>query len=212
MRSVPSSSASSVRRRRRHSNRARTHCRPNLPNLACRGQKRVLPPPPPPPPPRKPPRVRAGADNPEVVDPCGPSPVLIHLPQLRRLTPEWLQLSFELKRDPEADKQFGWVLEMWGYTLAATRLGIRHLVWKEFQAEPSSLWNSDLEGGPHIYHYTFGLAAWSKRRLGGATVHSTMVIFIAPSRRRHCWLHTYTHTYLLTSYSKRRLGGATVGR
>ena len=28
---------------------------------------------------------------------------------------------------------FGWVLEMWGYTLAATRLNIRHTVWKEFQ-------------------------------------------------------------------------------
>ena len=52
---------------------------------------------------------------------------------------------------------FGWVLEMWGYTLAATRLGIRHTVWKEFQAEPSSQWHTELEGDPHIYHYTFGL-------------------------------------------------------
>jgi hypothetical protein len=25
------------------------------------------------------------------------------------------------------------------------------------QAEPSSLWHTNLEGGPHIYHYTFGL-------------------------------------------------------
>ena len=152
-------------------------------------------------------------DDPDAVDPCGPSPLLIHLPQLRRLTPEWLKLSFDLKRDPQADKVFGWVLEMWGYvhlvpfvrfvpfvhvvpfvpcvplvavvpfvsfipfvhaavraplrvctpqgmhpsvyaplsvcapqcpprpsplvryTLAATRLGIRHTVWKEFQAE-----------------------------------------------------------------------------
>ena len=72
-------------------------------------------------------------DDPDVVDPCGPSPVLIHLDQLRKLTPEWLKLSFDLKRDAEADKVFGWVLEMWGYTLAATRLGIRHTVWKEFQ-------------------------------------------------------------------------------
>merc|ERR1719198_158920 len=50
-------------------------------------------------------------DDPDVVDPCGPSPVMVHLPMLRKLTPEWLRLSFELKRDPEADKIFGWVLK-----------------------------------------------------------------------------------------------------
>ena len=95
--------------------------------------------------------------NPKDVDPCGPSPVLIHLPQLRKLTPEWLSMSFALKRDAEADKHFGWVLEMWGYTLAATKLGIRHFVWRDLQTEPSALWHSDLDGEPHIYHYTFGL-------------------------------------------------------
>ena len=95
--------------------------------------------------------------DPNVVDPCGPSPVLIHLPLLRKLTPEWLKLSFALKRDAEADKIFGWVLEMWGYTLAAAKLGVRHHVWSEFQQEPASLWHTDLDGNPHIYHYTFGL-------------------------------------------------------
>ena len=46
---------------------------------------------------------------------------------------------------------------MWGYTLAANRLGIRHTVWNEFQTEPSALWHRDLENDPKIYHYTFGL-------------------------------------------------------
>ena len=103
------------------------------------------------------PLVAKWAEDPDEVDPCGPSPILIHLPQLRKLTPEWLALSFKLKRDEEADKVFGWVLEMWGYTIAASRLGIRHLVWNDFQTEPSSLWHSTLDGDPHIYHYTFGL-------------------------------------------------------
>ena len=105
------------------------------------------------------PVVQRFVDDPDVVDPCGPSPTIIHLPMLRRMTPEWLSLSFELKRDPQADKVFGWVLEMWGYTLAAARLGIRHLVMEELQAEPSALWNADMKdhGSPHIYHYTFGL-------------------------------------------------------
>lgn len=38
----------------------------------------------------------------DTVDPCGPSPIQIYLPMLRKLTPEWLRLSFELKRDPQA--------------------------------------------------------------------------------------------------------------
>ena len=46
---------------------------------------------------------------------------------------------------------------MWGYTLAATRLHVRHYVWQSLQTEPSALWHSALEGSPHIYHYTFGL-------------------------------------------------------
>jgi hypothetical protein len=103
------------------------------------------------------PTVARFAKDAATVDPCGPSPVLIHLPQLRKLTPEWLRLSFELKRDAEAEKLFGWVLEMWGYTLAANRLGIQHLVWQNLQTEPSALWHANLEGDPHIYHYTFGL-------------------------------------------------------
>lgn len=50
------------------------------------------------------PTVARFAKDADAVDPCGPSPVLIHLPLLRRLTPEWLRLSFELKRDAEAEK------------------------------------------------------------------------------------------------------------
>lgn len=50
------------------------------------------------------PTVSRFARDADTVDPCGPSPVLIHLPQLRKLTPEWLRLSFELKRDAEAEK------------------------------------------------------------------------------------------------------------
>lgn len=46
---------------------------------------------------------------------------------------------------------------MWGYTIAANRLGIQHLVWQSLQTEPSALWHAELEGNPHIYHYTFGL-------------------------------------------------------
>ena len=63
----------------------------------------------------------------------GPSPLLVHKPMLRRLTPPWYNISLTLKRDPSADKRFGWVLEMWGYSIATASLGIKHRVLNTFQ-------------------------------------------------------------------------------
>jgi len=41
---------------------------------------------------------------------------------LRAVTPLWYELSRKLKRDPEANAAYGWMLEMWGYSIAAARL------------------------------------------------------------------------------------------
>ena len=48
----------------------------------------------------------------------------------------WLDFSLALKADPEANAALGWVLEMWGYVLAAGSLGIKHTVLENFQIEP----------------------------------------------------------------------------
>ena len=69
----------------------------------------------------------------------GPSPAHIEKSQLKKITPLWLKLSLTLKRDPEADKRFGWVLEMWGYSVAAAALKIEHSVSPSFQVEPGAL-------------------------------------------------------------------------
>ena len=45
-------------------------------------------------------------------------------------------LSVELKHDREADAAFGWVLEMWGYSIACARLGIKNFVWQQLQVKP----------------------------------------------------------------------------
>ena len=50
-------------------------------------------------------------------------------------------LSVDLKADGSADRAFGWVLEMWGYSIACARHGIKHYVWQQFQTEPSSTWH-----------------------------------------------------------------------
>ena len=42
------------------------------------------------------------------------------------------RLCLELKRDREADQALGWVLEMWAYTLAAARTGVRHQAHLDF--------------------------------------------------------------------------------
>ena len=60
------------------------------------------------------------------VQQVGPSPVLVLVESLRRVAPDWLKISFDLKRDPEADAEFGWMLEMWGYSIACGMRGLRH--------------------------------------------------------------------------------------
>ena len=53
---------------------------------------------------------RFGGERHKEVQQVGPSPVLIHVADLRRLAPSWRETSFELKRDAEADAEFGCAL------------------------------------------------------------------------------------------------------
>lgn len=93
----------------------------------------------------------------EHVQPTGPSPALLHKKMLELVTNDWYELSVELKRDRETDACFGWVLEMWGWTITCARHGITHEVWQQFQIEPSATWRQNVSGeDPYIYHYTFG--------------------------------------------------------
>uniref|UniRef100_A0A0D3IL81 Hydroxyproline O-arabinosyltransferase-like domain-containing protein n=1 Tax=Emiliania huxleyi (strain CCMP1516) TaxID=280463 RepID=A0A0D3IL81_EMIH1 len=73
------------------------------------------------------------------VQPVGPSPAIMHVDTLKRLAPLWLELSVRLKRDREADAALGWVLEMWGYSIACAALGVKNSVWQQLQIEPSLL-------------------------------------------------------------------------
>ena len=90
------------------------------------------------------------------VQPVGPSPLIIEKASLGRLAPLWLNLSLSLKLDPEADMRFGWVLEMWGYSIAAASLGIEHEVLRNFQIEGGA--GISARGrDAYIFHYTYGL-------------------------------------------------------
>jgi hypothetical protein len=49
----------------------------------------------------------------------GPSPLLISIGALKRVSAGWTNISFTMKRDPDADAEFNWMLEMWGYSVRA---------------------------------------------------------------------------------------------
>eukprot|EP00966_Prymnesium_polylepis_P050375 1166065-Prymnesium_polylepis.1 len=72
------------------------------------------------------------------VQQVGPSPVLLSMKALDAIIQDWLDLSFALKRDPEADAEFNWMLEMWGYSIAAAKHDVRHELPDSLQLEPSS--------------------------------------------------------------------------
>ncbi|KAL1524994.1 hypothetical protein AB1Y20_019870 [Prymnesium parvum] len=114
--------------------------------------------------------------DPSTVDQAGPSPIIIHKPLLAKIARPWWDMSIRMKKDSDANRVFGWVLEMWGYNLAARNMGIRHLDWQDLQVEPQGSGTDDMDS-KYIYHYTFGLhvdgpggTAWSldKRRYFGS--------------------------------------------
>eukprot|EP00966_Prymnesium_polylepis_P258916 5980261-Prymnesium_polylepis.1 len=101
--------------------------------------------------------------DPSTVDQAGPSPLLIHKPLLAELAQPWWDMSIKMKRDGDANRVFGWVLEMWGYNIAARNLGVRHLDWQDLQVEPQGTGTDDMET-KYIYHYTFGLVVPGTRK------------------------------------------------
>lgn len=66
-------------------------------------------------------------------------------------------MSVKLKHDAQADRAFGWALEMWGWSIAAAKLNIKHKIIQKFQIEPSATWHQNVTvEDPYIFHYTFG--------------------------------------------------------
>ena len=94
------------------------------------------------------------------LDPVGPSPLLIHLDQLRLVTPRWLNYSFGLRSNGDAERVMqGWVQEMWGYTIAAASVGVKHKLIRDFQVEhgASARPAADFDQHAYIFHYTYGI-------------------------------------------------------
>jgi len=93
------------------------------------------------------------------VQSIGPSPIVIHKLDLQKIATEWQTMSERLKTDNEADGRLGWVIEMWGYAIAAAKLGLKHQEFPDFQVEPGALSSKDqMRGFPlryWLFHYTY---------------------------------------------------------
>lgn len=87
------------------------------------------------------------------IDPIGNSPVIVEKASLKKIAPTWMNVSLAMKKDPEADKAFGWVLEMYAYAVASALHGVGNILHKDFMIQPP--WDLDV-GEKFIIHYTYG--------------------------------------------------------
>ncbi|KAJ1258281.1 hypothetical protein BS78_10G063300 [Paspalum vaginatum] len=87
------------------------------------------------------------------IDPIGNSPVIIGKESLGRIAPTWMNISIAMKKDPDADKSFGWVLEMYAYAVASALHGVGNILHKDFMIQPP--WDLEVRDA-FIIHYTYG--------------------------------------------------------
>jgi hypothetical protein len=92
--------------------------------------------------------------------PIGNSPVMIHKDQLKPVVEIWSNLSITIKQDAEADKQWGWVQEMFAWSIASTQVEplVEYKIVPEMMLQPP--WDAQLtaENGKDAYiiHFTYG--------------------------------------------------------
>ncbi|CAN4076894.1 unnamed protein product [Withania somnifera] len=87
------------------------------------------------------------------IDPIGNSPVIVGKEALKKIAPTWMNVSLAMKKDPETDKAFGWVLEMYAYAVSSALHDVVNILHKEFMIQPP--WDTEI-GKAFIIHYTYG--------------------------------------------------------
>ncbi|KVH90270.1 hypothetical protein Ccrd_007739, partial [Cynara cardunculus var. scolymus] len=54
---------------------------------------------------------------------------------LKKIAPTWMNVSLAMKKDHEADKAFGWVLEMYAYAVSSAFHGVGNILHKDFMLQ-----------------------------------------------------------------------------
>ena len=92
----------------------------------------------------------------EAFAPIGNSPVMISKEQLREVVPKWHDLAVRMKNDAEADKAFGWVIEMWAYSIASAQVGVGAAAQGDDAAAAVGRGFKIQGKQAYIVHYTYG--------------------------------------------------------
>ncbi|KAK9833448.1 hypothetical protein WJX81_006347 [Elliptochloris bilobata] len=91
----------------------------------------------------------------EAISPMGNAPTLMAMRDLRKVAPLWVNVSRAIFDDKEAHEKWGWVLEMYGFTIAChmARIQPARLHIKMMSQPPwdTRLWPS------YLLHYTYGM-------------------------------------------------------
>lgn len=95
--------------------------------------------------------------NPQDVPASGPAPVLIRMTDLKKVTPDWENVTAQIEADDEAKKTLDWIREMyaWDVALALNKVDLDTQLWPKSKliAQPPH----DLSiGEACMFHYTWG--------------------------------------------------------
>ena len=96
----------------------------------------------------------------EDIAPIGNSPTYMTFDDMKKVMPTWMNVSIAVFKDQEANSVWGWVQEMYGFTIALSLNGIKHAdLFLHLMAQPP--WDSTMDMAPnkpfYILHYTYGM-------------------------------------------------------
>ena len=99
-----------------------------------------------------------GSDvNPEDVPQTGNAPQLMHTSDLAKVLPLWVDMHARVEADAESVAAFGWVRDMYSYSFAAHKSGVRHHVaLVPFNTLMVQIPADVTLGDAAIVHYTWG--------------------------------------------------------
>jgi hydroxyproline O-arabinosyltransferase len=91
------------------------------------------------------------------IPPTGNAPVLLTRSDFGKLVPEWARIVAEIEEDEVAVERLGWVRDMYAWSFAAVRTGIKHHMpmppLNELMVQPPA--DTEL-GKAALLHYTWG--------------------------------------------------------
>jgi hydroxyproline O-arabinosyltransferase len=91
----------------------------------------------------------------EQIAPIGNAPTLMSMADMEAVVPLWFNLSIAVHNDEGAVKEWGWVQEMYAFTLALYKAGVRKTgLHVKMMSQPP--WDDKL-GPYYILHYTYGM-------------------------------------------------------